>query len=329
MFTSHKDSVNNRLHTLRGEQFRHSQNLLRSRSHITSANVTRLPSLPTDLFEYSDHIPPNDGSSSATSTSTPSLSYSGPEPPRSWTQASKDVSYKETSKWREQALSLIFEHSKTLAHDSSSQIPSLSVLCLSKFKDAVVPFIPSHLRRDLIRYASVESPLPNSKLYALFEPDGNADGEIIIIGPKATLRDDYFLHGHKDVDMVGSISSHSWDEETVVPKVLECFVLVSINMPISTLLTLPPTLTHLALIDLPNPIPLHRLCNVCPLLQVLDLSYNQWLTNCSKDVLNALDRIDWARWVHMRILGVRNCKIPEKVLHQVNRNRWDDVVIVQ
>ncbi|TFK42500.1 hypothetical protein BDQ12DRAFT_676315 [Crucibulum laeve] len=321
--------VNNLLHTLRGEQFRHSQNLRRSRTHLTSTVDHNSPTLPIRLFTSGYEPLPIPEPADPEQTKSASK-CSGPGPPKSWTlTTAKDLH--DTPEWRSQALLIILSHLEK--EKKLSRVPSLSLLCLRsfalactgvEFREDVVPYILPHLRRDLIRYTAVHSPLSNAKLYLLFEPEGHADGEIIIVGPSASLRDDYFLReaGHH-------VQEESWDADTPSPKLLLSFMLVSTRMPASTLLTLPPTLTHLALINLPAPVSLHRLPNICPLLVVLDLSYNQWLTTPSKETLNSLDRVEWTRWSSLCILGFRECFMPDGMLQKMNRGRWDDVQVVQ
>jgi len=49
--------------------------------------------------------------------------------------------------------------------------------------------------------------------------------------------------------------------------------LLAVPLAVPTLLALPLTLTHLALLRLPAAVPVHRLPDKCPLLEVLDLSF--------------------------------------------------------
>ena len=173
-------------------------------------------------------------------------------------------------------------------------MPSLALLCLQMilasctskavFRDAVVPYIPAHLRRDVIRYCAIHSPLPNWKLDALFNSQGNADGEILVMGPAATLPEEYFLRkmSVEESDSAPrppetAASSLDWETEESTEEPLLSLILVSTHLPTTILLALPPSITRLALIDLPTPIPLHRLPKLCPMLVLLDLSYNKWL----------------------------------------------------
>lgn len=208
-----------------------------------------------------------------------------------------------------------------------------------EFTEYVLPHLPPHLRRDLIRDRAVHSPLSNLTLYALCEPEGHVDGELIVVGPEATLREDYFrniksggsqrVHElDKNFKCEGSEpSSEEWDDtlETSIP--LQTFILVSARISTQTLLNLPPTLTFLVLINLPTPVPLHRLPDLCPLLTTLDLSYNTWAQSSSFSV--ALDRVVWSRWKMMRTVVLRGSKPLLTTLAKINRGRWTDIEILQ
>lgn len=198
----------------------------------------------------------------------------------------------------------------------------------------MAPFIPPHLRRDVVRYCAIHSPLPGWKLYTLFNLHGHTDGEIIVVGPSASLREQHFLQETHSDDAVSSpgvdilSKGRDWEEEDP-SNPLHSLILVSTRLTTSTLLTFPPTLTHLALINLPASVPLHRLPKTCPLLVVLDLSYNFWLGDAVEGATHALDRIEWSRWGHLQILGLRDCYISIAVMEKINNGRWDDVNIVR
>ena len=255
---------------------------------------------------------------------------SGPVPPKSWTLTCNLEDIHTTWEWRAQALNLIVGY-----FESKLSIPPLTQLCLqillsfpsAEFAHDIVPFLPPHLRHDLIRYAAIYAPLPDSKLYALCERDGHAGGDLIVVGPQATLRDDYFIRNGRP--------SHSndvtadWDSDKSTPEPLCTLILMSTPVAISTVLTLPPTITHMALINLPTPIALHRLPGICPLLEVLDLSYNIWLGLTSADAPKRLNRVEWNRWNNLRVLGMRECVVSEEMLRKLNQGRWDDVEIVE
>ena len=219
-----------------------------------------------------------------------------------------------------------------------SRVPSLALLCLQVILSdqtsknqllEIAPYIPAHLRRDIIRYCAIYSPLPSWKLYALYGSQGNADHEILIMGEAASLRDDYFLTGTKWVadadDIVQAAGVESdWESEDPSEKLLQSLILVSTRLSSSTLLTLPPTLTRMALINLPESLALYRLPKICPLLVLLDLSYNHWL----KDSTSLLTKVDWSRWSHLEVLGLKDCAVSEQLVVVINRGRWDDLQIV-
>jgi hypothetical protein len=310
----------------RGEQFRHSQNVRRSRTHLSSAHTHNTPTLPAGLT---------------------GPDYPSPEP------ESQKQGIHDTPAWRAHAFSIVLTHhlQSTTLLDSTSppSVPPLTLLCLRiivsafttiEFTEDIVPFIPPHLRRDLLRYSAVHSPLSNSKLYALYEPDGHADGEVIVVGPSASLRDNNFrkagpgTEGHNSSageahDTEVKKSTGDWDSDEWTPTTLHTVVLLSTRLPVSSLLTLPPTITHLALINLPFSVSLNRLPGICPLLVVLDLSYNIWLNATSKEGPKILEKVEWNRWNQLRVVGFRGCQLSGDMLLKVNKGRWEDVDVVQ
>jgi len=324
-----KDSrqVNNLLHTLRGEQFRHRQNLSHSRTHLSALPSHNTPTLPiVASLQYDDR--PQVISQKVQST------YAGPAPPKSWFFLECQYDHRETAVWRSQALSLVASHINGFI--DPSQPPSLALICLkvllakctpAEIGGDIAPLIPVHLRRDFIRYSAIHFPLSDWKLNILFYPDGHADGEILVVGPKISLRDDYFLRGNHELPRHPQ-PEEDWESDCPSVKPLHSLLMVSTRLSASMLLTLPPTLTHIALINIPNPIPLHRIPKICPLLEILDLSYNHWLGQPEGQGVSMLDRVEWTRWIRLRILGLRDCYIPQDILQKVNRGRWDDVDIV-
>ncbi|ESK94514.1 hypothetical protein Moror_7981 [Moniliophthora roreri MCA 2997] len=321
--------VNDLLHTLRGEQFRHSQNQRKSRTHLSSSSFPRhSPTLPLNIIglEYTSE-------SGDTSLVKPvveaSKKYSGPPPPKSWTSPSRtDITT--TTSWRKQALSLIFREWNAL---SDSVLP-LTLICLrmvlshttsTEFIDEIVPCLPPHLRLQLLRDTAIHSPLHNDILYSLLKDEGHIDGELIIVGPTASIKEDHFLRASDDA----SQTSHDWDSDVWSPNPLRTLVIMSTKLPSSFLSTLPPTITRLALINLHSPIPLHRLPGACPLLEILDLSYNRWLQTMSDETSKSLERLDWRRWNYLRILGIRECGMSQEIISRVNRAKLEDVEIIQ
>ncbi|KDR81692.1 hypothetical protein GALMADRAFT_221558 [Galerina marginata CBS 339.88] len=336
-----KDSrqVNNLLHNLRGEQFRQLQNVKRSRAHLSTISSHNAPTLPRGLTipDYDDV----QDSNTLPAPAPPTPSYSGPAPPKSWRPIpEKDVH--ESEAWRAKALSVVALRLDNFT--DSSRVPSLALICLKmiledcsssrEFREEVVPFIPPHLRRDVVRYCAIHSPLPERKLYDLFNTHGHTDGEIIIMGPSATLREHHFLRAIQFSE--DSIPSRrmgptqeilDWEAEDLSGNPLHSLILVSARLNTSTLLTFPPTVTHLALVNLPTPVPLYRISKTCPLLIVLDISYNFWLYDAI-EAATALDRIEWSRWGHLEVLGLRGCCVPVGLTEELNKGRWDDVEII-
>jgi hypothetical protein len=279
----------------------------------------------------------------------------GPDPPKSWIspKVQKQQDTHDSSAWRSVALSLLFPHqssdSMELHHNGPRRaFPPLTLLCLRKllasssgpeFAANICPFIPHHLRRDLLQYTSVWSPLSNTRLYALCEPEGHAAGELIVVGPHSTLRSEIFqrnpvsqsMEEAADGQLQAGKDDLSWEEsqyDQAMPTPLHTFVLMSTIVPVSTFLTFPVTITRMALINLQAPLPIHRLPNVCPLLIFLDLSYNQWMSKAGVgDKL--LERVTWSRLNRLEVLGLRGCLINDETRLRINAGRWNDVDIIQ
>jgi len=183
---------------------------------------------------------------------------------------------------------------------------------------------------------------------------------MIVVGPDAVLKDDHFIRSHNrshpedalDADASTQEGDWDWDTEDVDTNVpLTTLILLNTSLSSSTLFSLPPTLTHIAFINLSTPVPLHRLPNVCPLLVMLDLSYNPWLganfnggdegqglsglfgepqqpRNPSVKAIVDLGRVYWHRWNHLKVLGFRGNYVPDGFMNRVNEGRWDDVEVV-
>lgn len=334
----------------RGEQFRHAQNVRNSRAHISSTLAIRnKPTLPINLTTLNDQElyetrkPEEQQSSSSRSP----LKCPGPRPPKSWVaKLTTPQDLCATPSWRLDALSLLY--SQLAVSIPTQRVLPLSVLCLlpliasctsSELRDDVLPFIPQHLRKEVIRYTAIHDPLSASRLYALYEQEGHADGEIIVVGPQASIRDDFFIQSNQEPRTDENVLSHppsstsnekeDWEDEDTSPKLLQTFAAVSTSLSMSLILSLPPTITHLALVHLSSSISLHRLPRTCPLLIFLDLSYNEWLEYPSNETLKSLDRVDWARWSYLRTLGWRKCFVPNAMLVKINADRWDEINVVR
>ncbi|TBU65817.1 hypothetical protein BD310DRAFT_804092 [Dichomitus squalens] len=419
--------VNSLLHTLRGEQFRHSQNLRRSRTHLKAlgSRTYNDPSLPfSDIYKYA-HAPSDDSTRDEDRPPPPlpviregHLEHGyprgavpGPPPPRSWSglfrhhDREHDAEDRDTVAFRRRALSLVFSHTPWsfgsgdvprlrsgdggYSSDDEPAVPPLTQLCLrvllaafpdaAEFRDELLEVLPPMFRRDLLRYTAVHGPLPNGKLYALFEPEGHVDGEVIVVGPQATLQRDLFVSSsphsasHRDGGdeeaedrqngpsgsgqaqsslfgpdtegaeaeaeaeaETGEEEADDWEAESSssqeLPPPLQTLIVLNAQVPSATLFLLPLTLTRLALLALPVPSPqVHRLPRICPLLEVLDLSYNPWLNDPPggkghANVESTLDRIEWEKWARLQVLGLRMCNVPESIIARVNKGRLGDEV---
>jgi len=313
-----QDRVNNLLHTLRGEQFRHSQNLRRSRTHISSslAYTHNARTLPQGLI-----YPPH-----ASSVDAEDVDLAACSPPANW----------DSPQWRAHALSLIYGHlptNSTRPFPDPDKVPPLTLLCLRvlhasypapDFAEDSLRFVPPHLRRDLLRDTSIHSPLASPG--SLCQPDGHADGELIVVGPNASLHGDYFKQfavSRAENEREGDGEELTWDSHDESTP-LHTLVILSVSIHSATLLTFPPTITHLALINLPAAVPLHR-C-ICPLLTVLDLSYNKWLGPARAE--GPLEGLVWSRWSRLEVLGLRGCWVSGELHRIVNKGRWNDVKII-
>jgi hypothetical protein len=245
----------------------------------------------------------------------------GPRPPRSWAypaptssassgnNRSSPGSVAPHPEWRACALRWIILHLDRpglLPHaleeeDGRSSIPTLREMCVRNLVETdpinsqiINPDLPAHIRRFIVRYTSIHSPLPWSalaELWGVAYGEQGADGEVILIGKDAdgsnhsstSIRDlltpseDGFAleEGENEDDL-------AWDAEEYTPPPLT--TLISLTHPLSKHLSFfPPTITHLALIATPlDPdttprVLLSRLAGALHLLEALDLSCNSWL----------------------------------------------------
>ncbi|KAI0780927.1 hypothetical protein BD413DRAFT_501085 [Trametes elegans] len=425
--------VNTLLHTLRGEHFRHSQNLRRSTAHLAAAASYNYndPSLPfSDIYKY---VPSPRRSTSPDERAAPPplpviregrLEHGyprgpvpGPPTPKSWSglfrrgrapdaeqfPAAYDPALdKGLPAFRRRALSLVLSHLPQSFGSSDvplfgdgdgdgagARVPPLAHVCLrvllalfpdaAGFRDELLPAVPEYFRRDILRYTAVHDPLPNAKLYPLLEPEGHAEGDLIVVGPQATLQRDHMLRfspghpKHKDnpeeqekgqenhgegprparagastmmtaagtkgeagADEVEE-DEDSWEAESSSEELappLHALVVLAAALPAPTLFAFPPILTRLALLALPAPAPVHRLPRLCPLLEVLDLSYNPWLNEppgakgAAAAAETVVQRVEWAKLARLRVLGLRGCAVPRAEVERVNKGRWEEVEVV-
>lgn len=283
----------------------------------------------------------------------------GPPPPRSWVQANRNnqeerrnaahTTSEERSSptWRFGIISTLLAHlprtKQSIILENLTGVPRLGLLCLlvlieacneDDFNGHVVPVVPVHLRRELMWYTSVYSPLPYATLRALCSPNGHVLEELILVGPIHKVRRDFVvLDPHSAHNPVHTVDDE-WDApsydaiSTLQP--LTTLIIISIHLPTTVFLTLPRTLSRLSLIGLPSPIPLHRLPQLCPIMIFLDLSHNAWLTTdtAAPSPLYALGRVPWSKWDNLKVVALRNCGINDTAHSVVNRDRWDDIEIM-
>ncbi|KAJ7219376.1 hypothetical protein GGX14DRAFT_355991 [Mycena pura] len=303
----------------RGEYFRHTQNKgCVPRPRVTGAHNT--PTLPADLLADSAYAtdkarPPRDTRAALF------VCEKHAEPPAS------GLALTSTPRLRAGVLSVVLP-----AVAEQHRVPRLTLLCLqilvasssdAEFSNAVLPFIPPHLRHDLLRWTAVHHPLNNQKLHALCGNEGHVNGELIIVGPSANVSEDQFQWSQ------AKSCSAEWDsDDSLPPHPMHTYVLVSAHLSFSNLSALPATLTRLALVNIPTAVSLHRLPTTCPLVECLDLSYNTWLV-AEKEARERLGKIPWSRWHRLRVWGMRECCVPRDMLDEINKGRWDDVAVVQ
>lgn len=280
----------------------------------------------------------------------------GPKPPKSWTPLF-DGDDKNAPAWRANAMGMLFDDlgaPEWMAEESRVVLP-LPLLCAQVLLETgdpqdlvdIADYIPPHVRRDLVRWCAVHQPLSNARLYTLCGDEGHTDGELVVVGPHSSLRGEVLKKEKgkgraattEPSDEVGESAAGSsrhddddWDTSTDAPPSLTTLVLLASPLPSSLLFSLPPTLTHLALLALPQGAPIHRLPRICPLLEVLDLSFNKWLSG--KDEYGAspsegtISRVEWGRWGHLRVLGLRQCGVRNSIVKKVNASRWTDVEVI-
>ncbi|KAI0054155.1 hypothetical protein FA95DRAFT_1551962 [Auriscalpium vulgare] len=361
--------VNNLLHTLRGEQFRHTQNVRRGRNPTSAIRASLSlraptgPSLPYAEIYGSSSPPAPPRAPERVTSGTDAKPAAGPVP-RSWAvPAPKDEGPAvDSAAWRAQALALIFKFAaepSSGAHHADAtdgRLPPLTQICLRVLLHhygaqpdtmrTLAAHMAPHICRQLLRLTAVHAPLPDASLYALLGPAGHVDGEAIVVGPHATPRTGLFRAGHgkpdpdeheheheqQDSGMPTSEPAREWDApadaDDWAPQAISTLALLCTPLSVRALLALPPSLTALALVRLPTPVPVHRLQEKCPLLEVLDLSFNEWLRTPMWGEERALQRVAWRSWGSLRVLGVRGCGLEREVLREVNEGRWVDVEIV-
>jgi hypothetical protein len=233
--------------------------------------------------------------------------------------------------------------------------------------EEVASFLAPHHRKEAVRMCAVRSPLSGARLRALLgEGRNHVEGELVVVQPASPLRPEMFrtqtqTHAHMRVDdrqhqhqhqhRPESGSEEPWESDdaradhsdSTVTDVgsdwqeqeseqeqqpFTAVAIVSTTLSIPVLLALPSSLTRLALVHLSAPIPIHRLPDKCPLLELLDISYNPWLAEPAWGEERALERVEWGRWAYLKVLGCRDCGVTLEELGKVNEGRWEDVRII-
>ncbi|KAI0302136.1 hypothetical protein BC826DRAFT_987417 [Russula brevipes] len=357
---SSKD-VNNLLHTLRGEHFRHTLNTQRTTGLGAAPRSTPQSVGPSLPYAEIYGLQPHRSSSRALDVDvkvTSRTTAAGPIP-RSWAAAATTpATVSEGPVWRTTALSLFFTQSDDGSNDDSASAagsppsgrhratgmlgprPTLAECCLRVLLEycgteadvlgELAPHLAPHHRKLAVRMCAVHSPLSDAALRALLdggEGGNHVDGELIV---------DEAEEGGSGAETLGlwddaEAGESGWqgeEEEEEEEQSLTAVAIVSTTLSVPALLALPPSLTRLALVHLSAPIPVHRLPDKCPLLEFLDISYNPWLAEPAWGGERALERVAWGRWAYLKVLGCRGCGVTSEELEKVNEGRWEDVTIV-
>ncbi|KAG9318855.1 hypothetical protein JVU11DRAFT_961 [Chiua virens] len=334
--------VNNILQNLRGEHFRHARNT--QGKVVSISSLSSQPTLPVGLIYPTPHVPASDHS-----TRIP-----GPSPPKSWrshpipisTTSGQSSVTSNTPAWRAHALALFFAThlpaspsapAPRVIYPDPNPIPTLTLLCLQLLRTAcpsadladIAPYIPRHLCRALLRYTAVHAPLSQIELDALCQGTTHVDTELLLIGPRNTFR----AHAPDPLQRDDALAE-TWDAvealDTDESAALRSLAVVSSPLSAATVLAFPPTITHLALIDVPRWLALWRLPTICPLVVFLDLSYNTWLRADERGRgAPVLEEVGWNGLRRLEVLGLRGCHVTPKVLLELNRGRWEEVRVIQ
>jgi len=232
-------------------------------------------------------------------------------------------------------------------HDCASESDADADADYSEYVEELASFLAPHHRKEAVRMCAVRNPLSGARLRAFLDEGGNhVEGELVVVQPTSPLRPEMFrtqtrTHQHESGSEelwewndagAGSIvtdAGSDWQEqESDQERPLTALAIVSTTLSIPVLLALPSSLTRLALVHLSARIPIHRLPGKCPLLELLDISYNPWLAEPAWGEERALDRVEWGRWAYLKVLGCRDCGVTLEELKTVNEGRWEDVRIV-
>ncbi|KAF8511394.1 hypothetical protein JB92DRAFT_3118142 [Gautieria morchelliformis] len=151
-----------------------------------------------------------------------------------------------------------------------SRVPSLLQLCLHTlvYEYGGLPpeyfsFVPRHILREYVRYSAVHAPsLLKEDLDALWAIDNVTSwmANLSLLVPTRRVPEDW----------------ESEPGEAELPPSLHTSIVLASSFRPSPMTLLPPTLTHLALLNV-SQMPLRTLPALLPLLALLDLSFNSWL----------------------------------------------------
>ncbi|KAH8833685.1 hypothetical protein DL96DRAFT_1577981 [Flagelloscypha sp. PMI_526] len=315
-------SVSDKLNELRGQHWRHQNNLSRIRPLAPSSSLFARSSLPRDLVSGPDFSSPH------LSTSKQKL-CPGPSPPKSWlvSQFAGGPQDYQSPTWRALALSpLLSQLSKLDSYsERHDRVPSLVRLSLqtilTRFPsdiEEIVSFFPPHLRLLFTRHCAVHDPSQLPLIETLTER---------FVLPPRTVGPNTFKSAHTGTEIL--TEPKTWDsEDDPLEDSVYCIVVANTRISPSPTLFFPPTLTHLALLHVNGPLPLHRLLVKVPLLVFLDLSYNDWLVTVDL-VGQAFERIVWSRLKELHTLGMRLCaSLSEDMMTKLNESKWNPVVVI-
>ena len=249
-----------------------------------------------------------------------------------------------------------------LEYCAASDVPTRTLEELASF---LAPHHRKEAVRMCVVGAPGRRPLSGARLRALLgEGQNHVEGELVVVKPASPLRPEmfrsqthdahmqvndrqYYQHesgleeepwplqwddaeaDHSGCSTVTDVES-DWQEQQPEHEIqpLTAVAIVSTTLSIHVTLALPSSLTRLALLHLSTLIPIHRLPDKCPLLELLDISYNPWLAEPAWGGERAFERVAWGRWAYLKVLGCRDCGITLEELAKVNEGRWEDVRIV-
>lgn len=172
------------------------------------------------------------------------------------------------------------------------ELPLLKDFCIltllahppSPFPCDLIRDLPPHIRAHIARIAAIEFPLGLEELQALWAKEGNANGQVILVGQVPHtgkdkrmsavmgLSNDEARSAIRALVTPSSSLASSWEDDEdnedendfvirssssmLIPTPLQpltSLVLYNIPLPSAYLFCLPATLTHLALLALPSP----------------------------------------------------------------------------